>query len=53
MRHLIPFSHASHALLRRRQAEAMAGNGQEAEAVPIFRRAIKMSPALARILGHS
>jgi hypothetical protein len=30
----------------------MAGSGQEAESVPIFRRAIKMSPALARILGH-
>ena len=34
------------------QAEAMAGSGQEADAAPIFRRAIKMSPALARILGH-
>jgi hypothetical protein len=34
------------------QAEAMAGSGQEADAAPIFRCAIKMSPALARILGH-
>lgn len=46
------FSNASYNPFLSLQAEAMAGSGQEAEAAPIFCRAIKMSPALARILGH-
>lgn len=36
-----------------RQAEDLAEAGQIEEATPLFRKALKMSPEMARIMGHS